>query len=81
MAAARDADVVESAWKRLGGWSLPDASDNYGLSRVLPMLKEKIDKIEFPNVDFSSRDPQREIRAIPYMRMSKARIYNHRNSA
>jgi integrase len=52
VAAARDADVVESTWKRLGGWSLPDASDNYGLSRALPMLKEKIDKIEYPGVKF-----------------------------
>ena len=57
VAAARDAEVVESTWKRLGGWSLPDASDNYGLSRVLPMLKEKIDKIEFPKVDFSALLP------------------------
>ena len=50
--AARVANVPESTWKRLGGWSLPDASDNYGGHDALPYHKAAIDKIEFPKVDF-----------------------------
>ena len=57
VAAARVANVEESTWKRLGGWSLPDASDNYGGHDVLPFLKTAIDKIEFPKVDFSALFP------------------------
>lgn len=60
VAAARVAVIAESTWKRLGGWSLPDASDNYGLSDALPMLKTAIDKIEFPKLDFSALLPAKK---------------------
>ncbi len=57
VAAARVANVEESTWKRLGGWSLPDASDSYGGHDILPFLKTAIDKIEFPKVNFSALFP------------------------
>ena len=57
VAAARVANVAESDWKRLGGWFLPDAADNYGGHDILPFLKTAIDKIEFPKVDFSALFP------------------------
>ena len=51
--AARSAGLSKSTYKRLGGWSQPDASEHYG-SRLdeLPMLKAEIDKIKFPGVKF-----------------------------
>jgi integrase len=57
VAAARVANVAESTWKRLGGWSLPDASDNYGGHDALPYHKAAIDKIEFPKVDLAALRP------------------------
>jgi integrase len=60
VAAARVANVAESTWKRLGGWSLPDASDNYGGHDALPYHKAAIDKIEFPTVDLTALRPAGE---------------------
>lgn len=57
VAAARAAEIADSNWKRLGGWSLSDASDNFGLADALQMLKAAIDKIEYPKVDFSALFP------------------------
>jgi len=52
VAAARAAGLDDSTRKRLGGWSQADASEGYGWSGALPMLKKAIDKIEYPGVDF-----------------------------
>lgn len=54
VAAARSAGLDDGTRKRLGGWSLADASEGYGWDGALPMLKTAIDKIEFPKVDFSA---------------------------
>jgi integrase len=52
--AARSSGMDDSTRKRLGGWSNADASDGYGWSGALPMLKAAIDKIVFPDVEFPS---------------------------
>ena len=59
VAAARVANVPESTWKRLGGWSLPDAADNYGGHDALSHHKAAIDMIKFPKVDFSALLPRK----------------------
>ena len=56
-AAARACGLDDSTRKRLGGWHQADASEGYGWHDALPFLKEKIDKIEFPKVDFSALLP------------------------
>ncbi|MCF7786384.1 MAG: site-specific integrase [Prosthecobacter sp.] len=50
--AARAAGLDESIRKRLGGWAQTDTAGDYGWSNELPLLKQEIDKIEFPSVDF-----------------------------
>jgi len=52
VAATRAAGLDDSTRKRLGGWSQADASEGYGWSGALPMLKKAIDKIAFPGVEF-----------------------------
>jgi len=51
---ARAAGLDESIRKRLGGWAQTDTAGDYGWSNELPLLKQEIDKIEFPSVDFSA---------------------------
>lgn len=57
VAAARAAGLGDSVRKRLGGWSQAEAAESYGWANALPMLKQEIDKINFPEVDFSEIFP------------------------
>jgi integrase len=58
VAAARTAEIPEDIWERITGHSSGNkVSRRYGRHDELAMLKAAIDKIEFPNVDFSALLP------------------------
>lgn len=56
--AARSSGMDESIRRRLGGWISSDVADEYGWDQSLELLKEAIDKVEFPGFpDAATIDP------------------------